>query len=83
MKNIALEVKKIFSKSLKIPIKNINSSLSYIKSDKWDSLNHMKLVAGIEKKFKVQFIMKDVIDMSSFPKTLKILNKYLKKKIKI
>ena len=40
----------------------------------------MKLVAGIEKKFKVQFIMKDVIDMSSFPKTLKILNKYLKKK---
>lgn len=80
MKNISSEVKKIFSKTLKIPIKNINSNLTYIKSDKWDSLNHMKLVAGIEKKFKVQFIMKDVIDMSSFPKTLKILNKYLKKK---
>tara|TARA_B100000900_G_C20576984_1_gene715762 strand:+ start:645 stop:887 length:243 start_codon:yes stop_codon:yes gene_type:complete len=80
MKNISLEVKKIFSKTLKISIKNINSNLTYIKSDKWDSLNHMKLVAGIEKKFKVQFIMKDVIDMSSFPKTLKILNKYLKKK---
>lgn len=80
MKNISSEVKKIFSKTLKIPIKNINSNLTYIKSDKWDSLNHMKLVAGIEKKYKVQFTMKDVIDMSSFPKTLKILNKYLKKK---
>ena len=80
MKNIPSEVKKIFSKTLKIPINNINSNLTYIKSDKWDSLNHMKLVAGIEKKYKVQFTMKDVIDMSSFPKTLKILNKYLKKK---
>ena len=47
------------------------------------SLNHMKLVAGIEKKFKVQFIMKDVIDISFHLKNFKkILNKYLKKKKK-
>ena len=83
MKNITLDIKKIFSKTLKIPVASINNSLSYIKSDKWDSLNHMKLVAQIEKKFKIQFLMKDVIDMQSFSKTLKIIDKYLKKKIKI
>tara|TARA_B100000795_G_C22609211_1_gene364402 strand:- start:115 stop:249 length:135 start_codon:yes stop_codon:yes gene_type:complete len=42
----------------------------------------MKLVAQIEKKFKVQFLMKDVIEMETFSKTLKIINKYLKKKNK-
>lgn len=80
MKNITTDIKKIFSKILKIPISSINNKLSYIKSDKWDSLNHMKLVAEIEKKFKVQFLMKDVIDMSTFQKTLKITINYLKKK---
>ena len=80
MKNITLDVKKIFSKTLKIPIASTNNGLSYIKSDNWDSLNHMKLVAQIEKKFKIQLLMKDVIDMSTFSKTLKIINKYLKKK---
>ena len=80
MKITILEIKKIFSKTLKIPIININSGLSYIKSDKWDSLNHMKMVAQIEKKFKIQFLMKDVIAMETFPKALKIINKYVKKK---
>ena len=82
MKNITLDIKKIFSKILKIPITNISNGLSYIKSDKWDSLNHMKLVAQIEKKFKIQFLMKDVIDMQTFSKTIKIIDKYLKKKNK-
>ena len=82
MKNITLDIKKIFSKTLKIPITNISNGLSYAKSDKWDSLNHMKLVAQIEKKFKIQFLMKDVIDMQTFSKTIKIIDKYLKKKNK-
>jgi len=82
MKNIKSDIKKIFSKTLKIPVTSINNSLSYIRSDKWDSLNHMKLVAQIEKRFKVQFLMKDVIEMETFSKTLKIINKYLKKKNK-
>ena len=42
----------------------------------------MKLVAQIEKKFKVQFLMKDVLDMQTFLKTIKIIDKYLKKKNK-
>ena len=82
MKIITSDIKKIFSKTLKIPVTSINNSLSYIRSDKWDSLNHMKLVAQIEKKFKVQFLMKDVIEMETFSKKLKIINKYLKKKNK-
>ena len=70
MKNITSEIKKIFSKILKIPIADIGNNLSYVKSDKWDSLNHMKLVAQIEKKYKIQFLMKDVIGMETFSKKL-------------
>ena len=79
MKSINTEVKKIFSKSLGIPMKDIKDSLSYAKNNKWDSLNHMKMIALIEKKFKLQFEMKDVIAMETFIKTIKIINKYLKK----
>lgn len=80
MKNIILEIKKIFSKTLRIPITDISNNLSYIKSDKWDSLNHMKLVAQIEKKYKIQFLMKDVIRMETFLKTISITKKYIKDK---
>jgi hypothetical protein len=40
----------------------------------------MKLVAQIEKKYKIQFTMKDVIGMETFSRTLKITNRYLKKR---
>lgn len=78
MKNIILEVKKIFSKSLKIPIKEINNKLSYISSEKWDSINHMNIIAGIEKKYKIQLKMKDIIAMETFSKSITIIKKYLK-----
>ncbi len=79
MKNISSQIKKIFSKVLKIPSGKINNKLSYVKSDKWDSLNHMKMISQIEKKYKIQFLMKDVIAMETFAKAIKITEKYIKK----
>ena len=80
MKNIILEVKKIFAKSLNIPIKEINNKLSYVKSEKWDSVNHMNIIAGIEKKYKIQLKMRDIIAMETFSKAITIIKKYLKNK---
>jgi acyl carrier protein len=80
MKNITKEIKLIFSKSLGISINEIKNTLSYVKSDKWDSLNHMKIVAQIEKKYKIQLKMTDIIAMETFGKSINIINKYLKKK---
>lgn len=79
MKNISAQIKKIFSSALKIPKEKINNKLSYVKSDKWDSLNHMKIVSQIEKKYKIQFLMKDVIAMETFSKCIKITERYIKK----
>jgi acyl carrier protein len=79
MKNIAAQIKQIFSSVLKIPKEKINNKLSYVKSDKWDSLNHMKIVSQIEKKYKIQFLMKDVIAMETFSKSIKITERYIKK----
>ena len=50
MKNIIPQIKKIFSKVLRIPSLKITNKLSYVKSDKWDSVNHMTIVSEIEKK---------------------------------
>ena len=78
MKNITLEVKKILAKSLHIPNKEINNNLSYVRSEKWDSVNHMNIIAGIEKKFKIHLKMKDIIAMETFSKAITIIKKYLK-----
>lgn len=43
-------------------------------------LNHMKIVAQIEKKYKIQLKMTDIIAMETFGKSISIINKYLKKK---
>lgn len=79
MKNISNQIKKIFSKHLKIQLAKINNKLSYVKSDKWDSINHMKIVTDIEKQYNIQFLMKDVIAMETFLKAIKITEKYIKK----
>jgi len=80
MKDITPEIKKIFSKSLRLPINKITNKLSYVKSDKWDSLNHMSIVAQIEKKYKIHLKMKDIIAMETFEKSIKIVKKNIRKK---
>ena len=80
MNNITKEVKKIFSKNLGISVDKIKNTFSYVKSDKWDSLIHMKIVAQIEKKYKIQLKMIDIIAMETFGKSISIINRYLKKK---
>ena len=80
MKDITPEIKKIFSKSLRLPINKITNKLSYVKSDKWDSLNHMSIVAQIEKKYKIHLKMKDIIAMETFEKSIKIVKNNIRKK---
>ena len=80
MIEITPEIKKIFSISLRLPINKITNKLSYVKSDKWDSLNHMSIVAQIEKKYKIHLKMKDIIAMETFEKSIKIVKKNIRKK---
>lgn len=65
----------VFRKSLELPGDYAVDNLAYREIDKWDSLAHMSLVAGIEDEFDVLLDTDDVIDLSSFAKAREILER--------
>jgi acyl carrier protein len=50
--------------------------LSYQKDPVWDSLGHMRLVAGIETAFNIMFTTDQILDMSSFAKAREIVSQH-------
>ena len=72
MKNEIIEIKKIFSKVLKIN-KNIENA-NYKNCKNWDSLNHVKLIIAIQSKTKKNIDPDQAIKLNSF----KAIVKYLK-----
>jgi len=52
------------------------TSLRYRELPQWDSVGHMRLVAGIEDAFGIMLETFDVLDMSSYAKSVEILGKY-------
>jgi acyl carrier protein len=50
--------------------------LEYAKTPGWDSVAHMKLISEIENTFDIMLDTEDVIDMSSFPVAMKIVEKH-------
>ncbi len=77
--NTSNDYKKIFTKTFGIKDSKLNN-LKYQDIKQWDSVGHMHLISVIEKKFKIQMDINDIIDFSSFKQGKKILKKY---KIKI
>lgn len=56
--------------------KPVLKKLKYKSVNQWDSVGHMNLMGVLEKKFKIEMSMNDIIDFSSFEKGKKILKKY-------
>ena len=50
--------------------------LKYNSIANWDSVGHMNLMMELEKTFKIQLDIDDIIDFSSFNKGKSILKKY-------
>ena len=71
-----VKLKEIFSEALSIPINHVVDSLEYNTIPKWDSLDHMAIIAKIETYFDIMLDTDDIIDMSNFKKAKEILNKY-------
>jgi acyl carrier protein len=42
----------------------------------WDSVAHMALVAELEDRFDIEFETDDIVDMSSYAKSIEILRRY-------
>ena len=70
------ELKYCFSEALGIAMDTDFESLKYRGIQQWDSLRHMALVAAIETVFDIMLEPDDVMDMSSFTKAKRILEKY-------
>ena len=66
---------KAFSEALEVPESDV-AGLVYGKSEAWDSVGHMTLVAALEDAFDIMMEMDDIIDLSSFDKGKEILRKY-------
>jgi acyl carrier protein len=50
--------------------------LKYQDVESWDSVGHMNLMSVLEKKFKIEMNIDDIVDFSSYEKGKKILKKY-------
>jgi acyl carrier protein len=70
------QLKNAFSQALGLDSAIAYESLAYGRTQGWDSVAHMGLVAEIENSFDVMLATDDVIDLSSFPKAKEILGKY-------
>jgi len=66
MKYNELDLKKIFVKIFKVNIKLVNKNFSINKIDKWDSLNHLRLILEIENFFDISFDEKIVAKLLSY-----------------
>ena len=65
----------IFIKTLGIKETKLKK-LKYQGVKSWDSVGHMNLMSVLEKKFKIEMDIDDIVDFSSYEKGKKILKKY-------
>jgi acyl carrier protein len=52
------------------------TALKYNETPGWDSLAHMKIIAGLEEAFDCMLDTNDILDMSSFKVAITIMGKY-------
>lgn len=67
------KLKQAFIDQLAVPPDADFEALAYGKTEGWDSVAHMSLVAAIEEQFDVMLATEEVIDLSSFGKAREIL----------
>ena len=66
-----------FKEALELPDDVDVTTLTYRGHESWSSLGHMTLVAALEDDFDVMLESEDILDMSSYPKVIEIMGKYV------
>lgn len=70
------KLKQAFEKGLGIPSDSSFETLEFAKSEKWDSIAHMKLISAIEEAFSIHLDVDEIIGMSSYLVAREIVKKY-------
>ena len=74
--NTREKVDRVFLDVIGIDPETEREKLVYNEIPDWDSVAHMTLVAGLEDAFDCMLEMEDILDMSSYEKTVDIMTKY-------
>jgi acyl carrier protein len=69
-------VRQAFVDALDLPPETDIEALEIGKSPNWDSMGHMALAAELEDRFGIELDTDDLVEMSSFSKSLEILRRY-------
>lgn len=70
------KVKQAFVRALDLPAAADVEGLEIGTNSHWDSVAHMALVAELEEQFEISLDAEDIVDMSSYAKSLEILRRY-------
>lgn len=73
---IETRVSEVFAEILDAKLPQDRDQLVYNEYDGWDSVAHMTLVTALEEKFDCMLDVDDILDMSSFDKSIQIMAKY-------
>lgn len=66
MDNIETRIKKTLSIVFKVPVAEIDNNASLHSFKEWDSLNHMKMVIGLEEEFSIKLDQTEIESMVNF-----------------
>ena len=69
-------LRQAFVDALDLPPDTDVEALEIGKTANWDSVAHMALVAELEDRFGIELETDDLVEMSSFSKSLEILRRY-------
>ena len=70
------KIKEVLVDIFDLQIQNITNELNAEKLEQWDSMNHLRLITALEKKFDVKLSMKDVQSMTSLCAIEETISRY-------
>jgi len=65
----------LISKILNLKVSQLNQKSSAKNIKNWDSMNHVKIIVGLEKEFKVKINTSVAMELDSIKKIVKFINK--------
>jgi acyl carrier protein len=74
------KVEQIFCRVIGVDESTVTDYTNYNDCERWDSLNHLKMVAELEEEFGTEFDTDDIIAMETLGKIKEIVKAYVEKK---
>lgn len=70
------KIKKVMSHILEVPLESIDEHFTTDSTEKWESLNQIKLVLALEEEFGIRLEEKDIVNANSYESIVGIVGNY-------